>query len=155
MSGLTGKGGGDAPDVIAQNQTAAAGGTLTASSWNTRPINTLVKNPPDISLASNRLTLPAGDYFAIARALAYHVNDHTIRLYDVTGAAALPPVGHSGRLATSEDSGFVEIRGEFSLTEESDIELQHNCQTTRSSSGMGLGHNVGTVVNAEILLWRI
>jgi hypothetical protein len=61
------------------------GGALsTAPGWNARVLNTVVTNQiSGASLASNQVTLPAGQYFVRAAAPGYAVDRHAIRLVDV------------------------------------------------------------------------
>lgn len=85
-------GGGSTPkivilrDVKAQNTN---GGACTAATWNTRVLNTKVRDDiGTVTLTSNQFTLPAGTYKIRASAPSAQAANNMIRLYNVTDAAA-------------------------------------------------------------------
>ena len=65
-----------------------AGGTFTGAAWRTRDLNTVPTNQiSGASVSSNRITLPAGDYFAMGWAPAYRVTIHKCQ----AGGTTQPP----------------------------------------------------------------
>ena len=158
MSGLSAGGGGGQPVVVAQNRlaTAVSAGSFTSGAWRTRPISNLVTNLIGGSLLSNRVTLPAGTYYSRSMAVAYLVDKHQVRLYDVTAAAVLLDHGlgqTSGASDVVQFPAFVD--GFFTLNVTSAIELQHRCQTTKATNGFGdhMSAMSAAWVDAEILVW--
>ncbi len=133
-------------------------GTFTSGSWQTRTLNTVITNEiSGASLASDQITLPAGTYFVDARAQAFEVNRHHLRLRDTTGTATLV-VGASSFCASSTDNvqNTTFVAGRFTLSVESVIELQHRCQTSRATIGFGVEADFDEVeVFAEVFIKKI
>lgn len=144
--------------VHVQDQKASGtnGGTFTSGDWRTRTLNTLVADSGAIaSLSGNRVTLPAGAYKVTGRGYAFLVNGHQARIYDVTHAAVLA-IGLVARSSSADGSGTLATAGGyFALTETAQIELQHQCGTTRANTGFGQPNAFGTEIYAELEFWRI
>lgn len=109
------------------------GGLFEEGAWRTRELNTVVTNEiPGATLSNDRVTLPPGTYEAQWSAPAFTVNLHKSRLFNVTGDEML--------LEGSSEDCVIDVNvqtisvgfGRFTLTEESEIELQHQCHTSRS-----------------------
>lgn len=134
------------------------GGTFTSGAWQTRTLNTVKTNEiTGASLASNKLTLPAGTYFAFASAPAGIVQEHKIRLYNTTDASTVI-AGQNAGAGSTGGSTFVPatLSGRFTLSGTKDLELQHRCGTTRATDGFGLKTNWGEVeVYAELIIWKV
>lgn len=139
--------------VVDEKASGNDGGTFTSGAWRTRTLNTSKVNTiTGASLASNQLTLPAGTYWAEASAPAYNVGQHHTRLYNITGSAELV-------LGTPQTAALVsnssELRGQFTLSVSSAIELQHYSATTQSSNGFGVGNTFGSALTfARLAVWR-
>jgi len=131
--------------IVQETQDAnTSGGTFSAGAWRTRDLNTVQHNSiSGASLASNRVTLPAGTYRVRGGAFAYRVNNNAARLYSITASATLL-IG-SSNYAYSSDNGYVEsaIVGIFTLGATTVMELQHDCQTSYGGSGFGATGNTG------------
>jgi len=135
------------------------GGTFTAGAWRTRDLTTVKTNEiTGASLGSNQITLPAGDYWAVANAPAHAVNKHRLRLYDTTNSA-IKVIGSSnfeGAAVNATTHAF--LAGRFTLSGQAVLELQHYGQTTKSSNGYGNmdGGDFGSVeVFAHINIWKV
>jgi hypothetical protein len=154
-----GGGGGGCEDYILirhEEANNAVSGTFTAGSWQTRPLNTEVKDDGGhVSLSSNQITVAAGVYRFRARGSAYKVDSHKCRLQNVTDAITIE-IG-SNELASNALSAHTAstVEGEFTLASPKILELQHYCQTTQLSLGFGLRSNFGVIeVYAAIEFWR-
>lgn len=122
---------------------ASSGGGFTAGAWRTRTLNTVVSDAFGISsLSSNQVTLPAGVYRCFVSAPAYEVNNHLIRLQNITDGVTL------GRGTTEYSAGGTSIgigssrsylSGRFMLSGRKALEVQHYCGTTKSFAGFGVG----------------
>ena len=133
------------------------GGTFTTGAWQTRDLNTVKTNEiAGASLASDQITLPAGTYFIRARAPAFIVGSNVIKLRDITGATDLI-IGSVTRSGGSGDSAPDSvIWGRFTLSVQSDLEIQHRGQATRSTDGFGNAAGVGVVeVYTEVDIRKI
>lgn len=133
------------------------GGTFTSGSYQTRTLNTTLTNEiTGASLSSNQITLPAGTYLVEASAPALNVDDHKVRLRNVTDGTDLI-------IGTSERSGAADsvatrsgVRGRFTLAAQKTLELQHRCVTTKSTNGFGEPAAFGdNEVYAEAMIWRV
>ena len=139
--------------------TGQNGGTFTSGAWRTRTLNTVGTNTiSGASLAANRVTLPAGVYFAHGLAPCTSVNNNALRLQSITSSSTLI-VGQI--LYSYSDSVYAHtvptINGVFSILSVSDIELQHICQVTKADTGLG-SNNVGLDTDAklaELLIWKL
>jgi hypothetical protein len=147
-----------APDVIVRDQQTANtdGGNFTAGSYATRTLNTSVRNVlTGASLASNQLTLPAGSYVAAFRAPAYEVNAHRARLYNVTAAAVIEYGGTSYSGTGSDAVTWSEGLCYFTLAAPAVIRVEHNCGSTKATTGAGKAANLtGAEFYAELRVWQ-
>ena len=135
------------------------GGTFTAGTWRTRDLNTVLTNTiTGASLAANQITLPAGKYYAEGFATAYHVRQHVAILSAVSGDAKTLLTSNSGFIQTFTHPTQVTVHalfsGCFDLSEESNIEIRHQCDTTHSN-GLGVASNFTTEVYSDIRIWRV
>jgi hypothetical protein len=144
---------------VREEQTAGtAGGTFTSGSMQTRTLNTVVTNQiTGASVATNQITLPAGSYIAIASAPAFRVVGHIAQLYDTTGTAVLETgTSENSRNGTDTVPTRSWVHARFTLSVESDIELQHRANTTRSTDGFGIAASVSTTeVFGEVMIWKV
>tara|TARA_R100000005_G_C4911873_1_gene149177 strand:- start:239 stop:751 length:513 start_codon:yes stop_codon:yes gene_type:complete len=123
------------------------GGTFTSGDWRTRDLNNEVTDPDGIvSVASNQFTLGAGSYFIEGSGPAIECNRHQVRLYDVTNSAV---VEYGTAEFSWNNNGYAATRSFVSarvvISGNTTYELQHRCQSTKSSFGMGLPANFGGV----------
>lgn len=124
--------------------------------WAVRTLNTVKANTigAGASLASNRVTLPAGTYEYVGSAPAYNCLQHQARLYNVTAAAVIDP-------GTSEYSSTVDtrpgrsiLRGTFSLSASSSIEIQHAMADGGGQYGYQASRGVNEVY-AELFIKKV
>jgi hypothetical protein len=141
--------------VREQHPSSTIAPSSTAATWNTRALNTLQINEVGASLSSNQVTLPAGTYYVEAEAEGVVTNDQRVRIRKVSGTAATLVLGLGAR-AGSGLSYVTEavLKGRFTLTEESTIELQHY---TESAGVLGDRHQLSGIdeVFSEMLLWKL
>lgn len=135
----------------AQPQNTHAG-TFTSGAWQKRVLNTeAADSANDASLSSGQVTLAAGTYRLRGSAPAFSVGAHQTRWQNLTD-------GFTVLIGTVEFADTVQTRssiaGRFTLTAPATFELQHRCDLTRSSDGMGAAGNFETEVYAEVELWR-
>jgi hypothetical protein len=129
----------------------SSGQSLTGGGWNQRDLNTVVTNTiTGASLASNRITLPAGLYEIMWSAPAENVNTHISRLRDVTHSATLL-WGTSEFCGTpgggGESSTASRGHGRIDLSEDTTVEIQTGCL---SDGWGGTGTNIpGITVDHE------
>lgn len=147
--------------VYEERQSAGtAGGDFTSGSWQQRLLNTQTYDPSLIgSLQSNRVRLQAGTYRFKAKAICFRVGTSRLRLYNSTLAASISgSASLSGSDEIGDDNGNAtdQSDGEFTISGQSDIELQHQCGTTRAADGRGAASNLSEPeIYARLELWKI
>jgi hypothetical protein len=162
-------------EVIDQKTSGSGGGTFTEGAFRTRDLTTtnfddfadsitLTSTPGD-GLA--QIILHAGLYHIEASCPAFDVNTHVARLADVTDAVgdeAATVVLGTTEIAGAESVVDVNptqtrsrISGRFQLSRQTTLEIQHRCETTGTTTGMGvdssfyLTNNVYTIVQMWLL----
>lgn len=146
--GKTGDGGGGGGEdyilIRHEESSGVASGTFTSGSWITRPLNTEVADTGGhASLASNQITLAAGVYRVRGWFSAYLVNRHQAKLRNITDGADLIIGSSLISAASGLNHDMSLIDGRIDLAESKVIEVQHRCQTTRSSDGFGIAAAFG------------
>lgn len=133
-----------------------AGGATTALAWLTRDINTIKVNRIGASIASNRITLPAGKYYIRANAPSLSANNVRAAIYDYTHTSYVSygPVAWSSSADNTEVTAFVE--DEITLSETTQIELRMFATSTYPS-GCGFASSVPGVIEiySEIRIWKM
>jgi hypothetical protein len=147
-------------DIAIFNETQAsgtAGGTFTSGSYVKRTLNTtVVNNITGCSIASSVITLPAGSYQVLATAPAGAVNDHKIRIQNTTATTTIAIGGSTSAQATDNVWNTSQVQTYFTLSVSSTIELQHRCQTTKNSNGLGIQTSFGdSEIYSQITIIRV
>jgi hypothetical protein len=128
------------------NESQASGtsaGTFTAGSYVKRVLNTTVKNDiSGCSLASSVITLPAGTYQVFATANAFSVDRHKLKLRNTTDSTDTQ-IGTSNETQASSATVATIVQGLFTITASKNFEVQHRCQTTRATDGLGRAVSFG------------
>lgn len=151
---------GHAPDVIIEDQKASGtnGGTATSGSFQTRTLNTLVRNNGTLaSLSTNQFTLPAGTYAMRAGAVAFRCAFHQTRLRNVTDSTDVG-LGLNQYSATGLADSFTqssEVAGVVTIAASKTFELQHRVSTTRATDGFGVACSFGTEVYARVEITKV
>ena len=135
------------------------GGTFSSGAWRTRTLNTVKTNEiTGASLGSNQIPLPAGIFWIEAQAPALQCNRHKIKLYQTSGTPADIVIGTSefSNVGGAYAQTQARLSGRFTLASSQTIELQHRCQTTHTSNGLGVESNFGVIeVYAEVKIWKV
>lgn len=142
-----------APDMIVREEQATntQGGAFTSGSFVTRVLNTVVRNVlTGASLASNQFTLQAGTYLIQWSSPGYAVNAHQTRLFNVTDSSVVE-TGTSA-FTTAASDVMTESRGwaVVTLTSTKAFRIEHKCQTTAATNGLGIATNLGA---KEVYSW--
>lgn len=148
--GETGNGGGGVTEdrILIRDEKSAGtnGGTFTSGSWQTRDLNTEVEDDGGhASLSGNQITLAAGTYMVKASSVATSVQQHKLRLRNITDSSDLI-IGLSHHItSTAVTSSAALLRGKFTIAAPKIIELQHRCTLTRTNNGFGVASNYGVI----------
>lgn len=137
--------------------TGVQGGTFTQGAWRTRDLNSEIINTiTSCSLSSNAITLPAGTYHVTASAPAVSVQGHQTRIYQTSGTPAALITGTTEYSETADqNSSRSFINGTFTLASSQTIELQHRCESTKSTNGFGEAASFGDEVYSIIEIQAI
>lgn len=121
-----------------------AGGSASAATTTTRTLNTTVDTTGIVtSLVSNQFILSAGTYYIEASAQGYLVDQHKIRIRNITDTTT-SIIGLSavsgGAAATATHAT---LNGEVIISASKTFELQHYTQTASATSGLGRATSSG------------
>jgi hypothetical protein len=132
------------------------GGTFTDGAWRTRDITTTQSNSiTGCSLASNQITLPAGTFRVEGSAVAFKVDRHQTRIYNITGSTSLF-VGLNSYSDTYQDIATPStFSGTFTLAGSTVIELQHRSNLSYSNQGFGLSLGWGDCVYSIVTITKV
>ena len=132
------------------------GGTFTLGAWRTRDLNVTQYNGiGSASLSSNQISLPAGTYLIEAAAPANRVDQHQLRIQNITDSSTTILGQNIWCYSTNLVSNMARVSGVFTIAGTKTFELQHRCATTRAGDGFGLGAAFGTEVYASITITKV
>ena len=140
-----------------QKSSGTSAGTFTSGADRTRELNTVVTNEiTGASLATNQITLPAGDYYAEILAPAYRVENHKALLWNITTSTTLLS-GQSADAASGANSKTDScVMGRFTLAGTNVLEARHRSTLSRSSNGLGRATSYGAYELYTIVkIWRV
>jgi hypothetical protein len=139
-----------------EQSSGTAGGTFTAGSYVKRVLNTtVVNNITGCSIASSVITLPAGTFIMSAFAPASEVVRNKLRLQNTTASSTIA-IGTNNTANTTNGYVIANMSTVFTLSVSSTIELQHRCNSTTATYGLGLACSFGDAeVYASITIQRI
>ncbi len=146
---------------VQDRKSANTAGGGSSAGVNTRDLNTVLTNEiSGASLASNKITLPAGTYEIAARAPVYRADRHRVYLYNVSDSS-------EEIIGTSEyaDNGAARLAhihsfvfGRFTIAASKDLELRHEIETAVATNGLGRAANDGAgnvEVYADVIIRRV
>lgn len=143
--------GGCAPDAVLEDQKAqnTAGGTFTSGAWQTRTLNTEVRDAYSlITLSSNEFTPTVAGWVEWS-APAYDCTENQTRLYNVTDTAVVTygtsKYAGTGSIMDSTGGGAV-VAGKA-------YRIEHRCATTKATNGFGVVANLATEVYTRVKFW--
>lgn len=132
------------------------GGTFTSGAWHARTLNSVEHDSMEglASLSSNTITLDEGTYYIEWRAPAYKTNRHRSILYNLTGGYTQIQ-GASSYCNSNDNTQTVSIgTGVFQIFEETEFQIWHRAETTRNTTGFGVGANFGIdEIYTEVKIW--
>lgn len=140
-----------------QKSSNTDGGTATQDAWTTAVLNTSVVNTiTNASLASNKITLPAGRYRVRARKVFAVTGETRIRLKkDSAGTVVgLSESVHSGNIVSTNSANAIvavtaALECEFEISESTDFVLEYYVnvnQHTTATQGLGIPSNISGAV---------
>jgi hypothetical protein len=134
------------------------GGSFTSGSYATRVLNTEIVDPDGIvTLSANQFTLTTGTYRILARAPGYKCGRHKAKLYNVTDAAdEIVGEGTFSAAASGYATTSALVRGQFTILDTKTFELQHRCETTSATFGLGVACSFSdSEIYAVVEIWKL
>lgn len=117
------------------------GGSFASGSFVTRTLNNIQNDDTGaVQVINNQIILPPGRYRCHVDVPAYGVADHQARLRDMTNGVTLL-TGISGRSTGSNNYDRSTIMGKIKLFLTTAIEVQHRCETSNLTDGLGRASN--------------
>jgi len=136
---------------VQDQRTQGTNGANSSAGINTRVLNTVLTNEiSGASLASNKVTLPAGTYYIEGiGTLGANVQGSKLRLYDVTGSSYILE-------GTVDNLAYVPsvISGKITLLVQTELELRHYT-VSAVTNGFGTAISQGTEVYADLKVWSL
>jgi hypothetical protein len=125
-------------NIYMETPSGISGGTFRSNTWIIRPMNKISGNASvTLNTTDNTFTLAKGIYYIKCTAPAFNVGLHQTRLFNVTnhvtakyGISALALNGENSLSVLSYYTGKLNVPTTF--------RLEHRCQTTQNSNGLGL-----------------
>jgi len=148
------------PTLYIEDQKAnnTPGGTSVTDVWTQRNLNTVLLNSiSGASLASNRITLPAGTYFVEASAPAFESQRHKLKLYNYSDSTDIL-IGSSQHTYTTTNYIVTRsfVKGVFTLAAQKVVELRHRVAVGSAAQGFGVESNFGVIeVYSQIEIRKI
>ena len=139
-----------------QQSSGSAGGTFTSGSWVKRTLNTVVTNEiTSATLTSSVISLPAGTYYINARAPALDVKVHKLKLRN-TSDSSDTIIGVNSGSGSGGTQTSATVIGRFTIAGTKNFELQHRCDTTAATLGLGKAGSFSVIeVYAEVEIWKV
>jgi hypothetical protein len=131
-------------------------GTFTSGAWRTRILtNTYNYNSATFTTRTGAtLFMQAGTYYCKAWGVAWAVNDHQLRVQQLNNTAKQLLVGAQTRASSGGEIAFVS--GVFTIAvNNTQVQLQHRCETTKTTDGFGTAGGWTTEVYSSLSIWRI
>jgi len=133
--------------ILDKKATFSGGGSFSANTWTTRILSpTVYGNLNTITVSSNRITIPAGNYNFNSSSPAYRVGEHKTRLVNITDnsivAYGTTEYSHTSTSASSQSRS--NIITPIICNYPTIFEIQHICKSSQSSNGLGYPGSSGS-----------
>ena len=141
-----------------QKATTVDGGGSTGGAYAIRTLNTVVTNTiTGASLASNKITLPAGTYDLEAACIVFGSNSTKALIWnDSDSAFILVGLSQFFRSTNDETANAARVSGRFTLAAEKNLELQNYIAVSRASDGLGTATDDGEIeVYADVQIRKV
>ena len=140
-----------------EKASGTAGGTFSAGSFQTRDLNTVMTNEiSGASLSSNQIILPSGTYYINAIAQVYSVENHKVKLRNITDSSDVLIGSSEYAIDGYNVSNSSRLTGRFTIAAQKTFEIQHRCADTTTTNGFGVSSGFSVVeVYADVQIWKV
>lgn len=138
--------------------TGSDGGGCSATTWQTRTLNTEEDTDGIVALSSNEFTPISGDYVLMATAPAYYCGLHRLRLYNVTDDSSVfaGPNAQSIDNAAGDEVTHAHLHYVFTANGTDAYRIDHYTELTKATDGLGLAaDDGGDEIFTDLLLLKI
>lgn len=142
--------------VVDKKAAGTNGGSSTSGSWQKRTLNTVVTDETgEVTLSSDKISLPAGTYLVHASAPFKDAGELQIRLYNASDSAVVL-YGTSEYQHDACNVGRAFLFGKFTLAASKELQLEYRCAVGRSTFGLGADVNFGgDELYSDVQLWKV
>ncbi len=143
--------------IVDRKVNGVDGGASTSATWHTRDLTFISSTIPNLTLSSNQISFPQGDYLLQCSAPAYKAAAHKIALYDVGGEAYV----FTGTSEQNYDLGYSSTRSFLNtiltIPETTLFELRHYILHGYATKGLGFatGNDTGFERYTEVSIFRL
>lgn len=149
------------PYILLQDRKSQGtdGGTFTSGAVRTRTLNTVSIDTSallvSLNTSTSQFTLPGGKWRYHITAPAHGVDKHQARLQNITDSVTVDVSQSMVSNATNPSTTVAEFSGIFRIPGPKTFEVQHQCQTTGTTTGFGAAANFFTAgeVYTSVELW--
>lgn len=129
------------------------GGTFPNGAWRTRDLNTIKGDLSSVSLQNDTIILQPGVYSITATAPAFEVNEHQIRLLNITSNTVdgFGIMAFSDKFASSSSS----LSAIVNVASTSKFFLQHRCSDTQNNTGFGISSSWSESVYTQVRIQKL
>jgi len=138
-----------------QKTTGNAGGSFYALAWQTRDLNKIAGESGNVSLQNNTITLKPGVYELNIQAPAFAVDNHKLRLYNVTNDFQEKVGLNANASSISLVSTTASCQCLIYVSSQTDYQVQHQCETTRTDDGFGKSIGITEEIFAQVKIVQI
>lgn len=141
--------------IVDEKAANTPGGSITAGSFITRDLNTVVVDADGIvSLSSNQVTLQAGTYRFKGYTMGHAIGNIKARFRNVTDGANVD-ISSNGFQSTAGIVSYAHFSGRFTIASAKVFELQMRSSISRGTDGLGLQGNIGENERySELEIWK-
>jgi len=154
VTGVNGKFESQLLHIRDEKSNGTGAGSSSTGSWQTRTLNTVKTNEiANASLSSNRVSLPSGTYYIMAKANIFDADRHKIKLTNITDSS--DELIGSSEYAEDSTNGTTNsyIHGRFTIGGTKVFEIQHRNEVAGS---FGIASSFGVVeVFADVQIWKV
>lgn len=157
---VTGGGGGAAASLAVaslsdEKATTTDGGGSSATTYNNRNLQTEVDAGGIVTISSNQFTPASGSYVCFAQAPGHEVDNHRLRLYNVTGTATVAE-GLNCTSSSGQTDAPATLMTIFTANGTDAYRVDHYTSAAKATDGLGNAVGDGTVeVYLQVVLIQI
>ncbi len=129
--------------LVDSKATTTDGGTFTQGAWQKRTVTEETDTGSNVSVSSSVIVLGAGTYECFILCPAVSVGTHQARLRNTTGGSTILLGSSSVNPSAGAQGNNSFIAGRFTIAASQNVEIQHRCQVTQTTTGLGQANSFG------------